>query len=193
MTYATLTQLKAALRLSDSVDDANLTLALQSAEEMIDSFCGRTFGTAGSATIRYYAPGKPDALEIDDCSNITTVETSVDGTSWTTTTDFQTEPINNLTDGMAWPTTRLRAINNSSWPVWNGRETVRVTAKFAFGAIPTSITQAAILQASRIFTRLSSPLGVAGWNDLGVMRISAGLDVDVQQLLGPYRRIRSAL
>lgn len=195
MTYATLTQLKSALRLQDSIDDANLTLALNSAEEAINAWCGRTFGSAGTAvTTRYYAAGKADDVEVDDLTSITTVEWSRDGSTWTATTDYQAEPLNRYTDGMTWPITRLRTINAFAWPVMNGVQTVRVTGVYQFGAIPSSVTQATILQASRVFARLSSPLGVAGFADgIGGMYVRGGLDVDVQQLLMPYRRYRAAL
>ena len=197
MTYATLAQLKSALRIgtADTMDDTNLTLALNSAEEAINAWCGRTFGSAGTAvTSRYYAAGKPDDVEIDDLTSITTVEWSRDGSTWTVTTDYQAEPVNRYTDGMTWPITRLRAINSFSWPVFNGVQTVRVTGVYQFGSIPSSVTQATILQASRVFARLSSPLGVAGFAEgIGGMYVRGGLDVDVQQLLMPYRRYRAAL
>ena len=195
MAYATLTQLKSALRLTDSIDDTNLTLALNSAEEAINAWCGRTFGSAGTATTtRYYAAGKPDDVEVDDLTSITTVEWSRDGSTWTVTTDYQAEPLNRFTDGMTWPITRLRTINAFAWPVMNGVQTVRVTGVYQFGSIPSSVTQATILQASRVFARLSSPLGVAGFAEgIGGMYVRGGLDVDVQQLLMPYRRYRAAL
>lgn len=195
MTYATLTQLKSALRLTDSIDDTNLTLALNSAEEAINAWCGRTFGSAGTAvTTRYYAAGKADDVEVDDLTSITTVEWSRDGSTWTATTDYQAEPLNRYTDGMTWPITRLRTINAFAWPVMNGVQTVRVTGIYQFGSVPSSVTQAAVLQASRVFARLSSPLGVAGFADgIGGMYVRGGLDVDVQQLLMPYRRYRAAL
>lgn len=195
MTYATLTQLKSALRLTDSIDDTNLTLALNSAEEAINAWCGRTFGSAGTAvTTRYYAAGKADDVEVDDLTSITTVEWSRDGSTWTATTDYQAEPLNRYTDGMTWPITRLRTINAFAWPVMNGIQTVRVTGVYQFGSIPSSVTQATVLQASRVFARLSSPLGVAGFADgIGGMYVRGGLDVDVQQLLMPYRRYRAAL
>lgn len=197
MTYATLNQLKSALRIgtADTLDDTNLTLALNAAEEAINAYCGRTFGSAGTAvTTRYYAAGKADDLEIDDLTSITTVEWSRDGATWTATTDYQAEPLNRYTDGMTWPITRLRAINNFGWPVFNGIQTVRVTGIFQFGSVPFSVTQAEILQASRVFARLSSPLGVAGFAEgIGAMQVRGGLDVDVRQLLEPYRRYRAAL
>ena len=195
MTYATLAQLKSALRLTDSIDDTNLTLALNSAEESINAWCGRTFGSAGTVdSTRYYAAGKPDDVEVDDLTSITTVEWSRDGSTWTATTNYQAEPLNRYTDGMTWPITRLRSTNAFAWPVMDGIQTVRVTGIFQFGSIPSSVTQATILQASRVFARLSSPLGVAGFAEgIGGMYVRGGLDVDVQQLLMPYRRYRAAL
>lgn len=194
MAYATLKQLKSALRLQDSIDDANLQLALESAEEAINAWCGRTFGTAGTATARYYAAGKADEVELDDLTSITTVEWSKDGTTWTATTNYQAEPLNRYTDGLSWPITRIRATSNFSFPVMNGIQTVKVTGVYAFGSVPSAVTQATVLWASRTFARLSSPLGVAGFADgIGVMQVRGGLDVDVQQLLMPYRRYRAAL
>ena len=196
MTYATLNQVKAALRIgtADTVDDAMLNLSLASADEAINVYCGRTFGTAGTAdATRYYAAGKPDVVEIDDCTSITTVEWSQDGTNWNATTSYQAEPLNNMTDGIAWPTTRLRVKSNLAWPVMNGLETVRVTGKFAFGSVPSSVTQAAILQTVRWFKRADAPFGVAGFGDMGAVRVTRSVDPDVEVLLQPYRRLRAAL
>jgi len=193
MTYASLSQVKAALRLTDSVDDSMLTLALSSADEAINAYCGRTFGTAAADSTRTYAAGKPDAVEVDDLSSITTVEFSTDGVNWTTTTSYQAEPLNSFTDGLSWPTTRLRATTSTfSWPVNMGIQTVRVTGKFAFGSTPSSVTQAAVMQSSRFFARLSTPLGVT-MGEFGAVRLLSRVDPDVEVLLQPYRRLRAAL
>jgi hypothetical protein len=56
--------------------------------------------------------------------------------------------------------------------------------------VPIAITQACVVQASRLFKRLDSPLGVAGFGDLGVVRVGRALDPDVEQLVSPYRRMR---
>lgn len=199
MAYATLNQLKSALRIgtADTMDDENLTLALDSAADLINVYCGRTFGTVGSATSRVYAPGLAALAEIDDVTSVTAVEWSQDGSSWTAmgTAQYQLEPLNRLTDGMTdFPYTRIRAVNNQSWPVYAGVATLRVTGMFCFGSIPTAVKQGNIMQASRLFARLSSPLGVAGFNEgIGAVQVRSGLDVDVQQLLMPYRKMRAAL
>jgi hypothetical protein len=195
MTYATLAQVKAALRIgtADTVDDALLTIALDSATEAISAYCGRTFGTAGTATAtRYYAAGKADDVEVDDLQSITTVEWSNDGTNWNATTSYQAEPLNRYTDGLSWPITRLRTTANLAWPVLNGIQTVRITGIYAFGSVPSSITQAAVIQASRFFKRLDSPLGVT-MGEFGALRLLSRIDPDVEVLLQPYRRFRAAL
>ena len=61
---------------------------------------------------------------------------------------------------------------------------------FGFPNIPVTVTQATILQSSRIFARLQSPLGVAGFGDMGIMRVGRSLDPDVSQLIEGYRRFR---
>jgi len=44
---------------------------------------------------------------------------------------------------------------------------------------------------ARLFKRLDSPLGVAGFGDMGAIRVSRFLDSDVEQLLMPYRIMRN--
>jgi hypothetical protein len=48
-----------------------------------------------------------------------------------------------------------------------------------------------VIQAARIFKRNDSPLGVAGFGDMGVLRVGRSLDPDVQQLVDPYRLVRN--
>ena len=67
---------------------------------------------------------------------------------------------------------------------------VQLTAVYGWPSVPEPITQAVIIQASRIFKRYDSPLGVAGFGDLGAIRVTRALDPDVAQLVEPYRRMR---
>ena len=67
---------------------------------------------------------------------------------------------------------------------------VKVTTVFGWPAVPKAIEQATILQAARHFKRYDSPLGVAGFGDFGVVRVSRFLDADVQMLVEPYQRMR---
>lgn len=197
MAYATLAQVKASLGINstDGADDTLLTAALTAAEDMIDGHTGRTFGTAGSAT-RAYTTTVPDLVFIDDAITITSVvtDTGLDGTWATTwaTTDWQAEPLNGLSQGRAWPYTRIRAIDDYLFPVAR-RATVRVTGTWGWSAVPAPVTEATIRQAARLFKRNDAPLGVAGFGDMGAVRVSRYLDPDVELLLQPYRVGTSAI
>ena len=191
--YATLAQVKAALRITDSVDDTLLEMARVSASDLVDGYTGRTFTTSGTVT-RVFAPADDYVLQTDDIAGTAltiTSSTGADGVfdvTWKTT-DYQLEPLNGVSNGQAVPFTRIRAIQDYLWPVAGGEATVRVRGVFGFPSIPLVITQATVLQSSRIFTRLQSPLGVAGFGEMGVVRVTRALDPDVAALVEPYRRI----
>jgi hypothetical protein len=191
--YATLAQVKAALRITDSVDDTLLDMARISASDLIDGYTGRTFTTSGTVT-RVFAPADDYVLQTDDLAGTAvtiTSSTGADGVfdvTWKTT-DYQLEPLNGVSNGQAVPFTRIRAIQDYLWPTAGGEATVRVRGVFGFPSIPLVITQATVLQSSRIFTRLQSPLGIAGFGEMGVVRVTRALDPDVAALVEPYRRI----
>lgn len=196
--YCTLSELKSALNINDSVSDTMLNASITAASRWIDGWCGRSFAAAGTAaTDRDFIPtGMYDTLFIDDTVEITAVKTDedVDRTFGTTlqAVDYQKEPVNALIDGIAVPYNRLVPNENGYWPMWRGQATVRVTARWGWDAVPDAVNQAAIMQSSRLFARLDSPLGVAGFGDLGAMRVSRYADPDVEALLQPYRLVRYA-
>jgi hypothetical protein len=113
--------------------------------------------------------------------------------TWTPS-DWQLEPVNGILDGLTVPYTRIRAVGDYLFPTLNanfGLEAlVQLTAVYGWPSVPEPITQAVIIQASRIFKRYDSPLGVAGFGDLGAIRVTRALDPDVAQLVEPYRRMR---
>lgn len=196
--YCSLSQLKAALRISDATDDALLESSIESASRLIDGHCARAFWNAGTAT-RQYSANDQYSLDVDDFYTSTiTIQTAssefgVYDTTWDVTRDAQLEPINGVVDGLAWPYNKLRAVGDYVFPVaGGGREVrVRVTAGYGWLAVPKTIEQAALIQASRIFKRADSPLGVAGFGEFGAMRVSTRLDPDVAMLIDPYKRIRN--
>jgi hypothetical protein len=78
-------------------------------------------------------------------------------------------------------------VGDYSFPTtYDGETTVRVTANFGFAtAVPTEIRQATMLLAARYYKRFDSPLGVAGFGDLGAMRVSR-TDPDIHAILQPF-------
>lgn len=192
--YATLTQVKSALRIIDSIDDTLLEMAIESASRLIDGYASRSFYNGGTAT-RYYVATDNFVTEIDDLVSLSSLETSSDTETFDTTwaaTDYQLEPLNGVVDGLTTPYTRIRAVGDFLFPTWAGDALVKVTGVWGYNSVPISVTQACIIQASRIYKRLDSPLGIAGFGDLGVMRVSSRLDPDVAQLVDPYKKVRFA-
>lgn len=192
--YATLAQVKSALRISDSIDDSILEMAVESASRAIDGHAGRHFYSSGTAT-RVYAADDSFIVQTDDIAGTAIVlqtSSAGDGVFDTTftTIDYQLEPLNGKVDGLDVPFTRIRAVENFLFPVEVEQALVKVTAVFGWPAVPIAITQATIIQASRIYKRLESPLGVAGFGDLGAISVTRDLDPDVAQLVAPYRRHR---
>lgn len=186
--YATLANLKSQLSISDTSDDVLLNMALASASRVIEKWCGdRVFTIDGSATARVYAPGGDYELFVDDIGSLTglLVETGSAGVYNTLAANFyEPTPLNAFVRGL--PITSLMDLNFSGvW--WAGGVTprVRVTATWGWPSIPDAIVQATLLTAARLYRRKGSPEGVAGFNDMGVVRVGRA-DPDVQALIQPF-------
>lgn len=192
--YATLAEVKDALSISDDVDNTKLEMAVESASRLIDGYCQRVFYNIGSAT-RIYVAQSDFVCNIDDLQSVTTLKTAnnADGifdVTWTSS-DYQLEPLNGYSSGVTQPYTRIRAVGDYLFPLSGEEALVQLTGTFGWSSVPTTITQATIIQAERIFKRLDSPLGVAGFGDLGAIRVSSRLDPDVAELVSAYRLMRN--
>jgi hypothetical protein len=192
--YCTLAEIKASARITDNVDDTLLELAVESASRMVDSYTQRYFYTAGTAT-RLFAPQDSYVAEIDDLITLTTLQTSDGddfGTTWAAK-DYQLEPLNGSVDGLTGhPSTRIRAVDDYLFDVLDGEATVRVVGVWGWSAVPTAVKQATVIQAARIFKRNDSPLGIAGFGEMGAIRVGVQLDPDVKHLIDVYRKVRFA-
>jgi len=193
--YCSLAELKAALRIpsSDTIDDALLELAVESASREIDAATERQFFST-SAT-RIYTPRDSYITETDDIITLTTLKVSgsangIYDVTWKTS-DYQLEPLNGLAGGVPMPFCFIRAVGDFTFPTSGGEATVQIVGTFGFSSVPIAIKQATMILASRIFKRLDSPLGVAGFGDIGVMRVGK-LDPDVEALIMPYKKVRFA-
>jgi hypothetical protein len=200
--YATLAEVKAAARITDNIDDSLLETAIESSSRDIDAYTERVFfNTGATAVTRIYIPENIYLLETDDIIAVTSIKTDTTGEggfdqTWATT-DYQLEPLNGLAGGIATPFTRVRAVGDYLWPVYEprdinaGQASVQIVARFGFASIPTAIKQATILSSLRAYKRYESPTGVLGFSDIGVVRVGR-LDPDVERLIQPYRKIRFA-
>ena len=191
--YCSLNQIKAALRITDAVDDTLLEMAVESASRMIDSECDRNFFST-SAT-RDFIPSDSYTVDTDDLTAITSVKIDDQGDLTFLITlavsDYQAEPVNQRVSGNAFPIYRLRMIGDYLLPLWGQQATVRIQGTYGFTPVPTQITQATVIQAGRIFKRLDSLLGFAGFSDMGVARVGR-VDPDVAAMIRPFKKYAAA-
>lgn len=188
--YATIQQVKDALRVTDAIDDSLIELSIEAASREIDAYCQRVFYS--TTATRTYKPDSSFLCAIDDLVSLTSLKTSTT-TAWDTTwgaSDYQLEPTNGISGGLTQPYTRIRAINTLVFPILP-EVTVQVAGVFGWSAVPMDVRIACILQAQRLFKRFDSPLGVIGMGDLGSIRVSR-VDSDVQALLAPYVKVSYA-
>ena len=193
--YCSLADVKASLRITDTIDDALIENSINSASRLIDQYCNRYFYSSAAGEVRYYQANDGFTCWIDDAQSISSVETAVtDPTIFDTTWgvgDYQVLPANRTANGGYYPITAITATDNYLFPVWADMALVKVTGQFGWSSVPDPIKFACIIQASRLFKRLESPLGVAGVSDMGIMRVGSNIDGDVAQLINPFRLLRT--
>lgn len=179
--YATVAELRERFGIDDSMDDGLLAAAIDAAQNQVDEFCGRVFTLDTVATARW--------LDSDTCGSghlpydiattsglIVATDHNNDGVAeqtWTISTHFTLAPLNGIgPDGRTgWPYTQIRTVYGSPryWP-W-GRNVIQITAKWGWPAVPANVKQATLMLAAETMKLKDAPLGVAGFGDLGLIRV----------------------
>jgi uncharacterized phiE125 gp8 family phage protein len=189
------TDLKGFVNISDSADDAYLALAIEAASRAVDRHTNRQFGSVSPAQQRFYTARWDRrrcrwVVDIDDLMTVTNLDPrvqDVDGNDLGAIDDYTLEPRNAAQTGRPW--TQLVVRPTSTHTPTGGVDEVAITALWGWTAVPDTVEQATLLQASRIFSRRKSPFGIAGSPDLGSeLRLLAKVDADVAVALGPYIR-----
>ncbi len=184
MTLLALTELKAALGITDTNDDALIEYAIRAAETWAEAYCGRTFAIDAADVQQVYDPSQDNLIRVVDLQTVTTIKIDEDGdrsySRTLATTDYDLRPL----DGPPYSEVRIWPL--SSYAFVPG-QLVKITGKFGYGSVPYDVKQALILQASRLFKRREAPFGVLGTTDIGVYQRLSEMDPDVKLLLDPYR------
>lgn len=188
--YASLTQLKAALGISDSTDDTRLGNVLDDVSRWVDQYCGRRFYVTEADETRYFTAELAEVLEAGDVVSVTTLATDEDGDrvyerTWAAT-DFDLEPFNAALDGK--PYTELRTAPNGHYAFPTMRRGVKIVGRFGWPAVPDPVREAVIIQAARIFRRKDAIFGVVGSGEMGHQMVLPRLDPDVKQKLDVFRK-----
>lgn len=194
--YAEVSDLKAFVRIADTSDDAQLALAITTASRAIDLHTQRQFGLVATPEARYYTPRWDRDLRrwtvtIDDLMTVTGIAVAADlddSGGYTEEIDaYALKPVNAQPKGRPW--TSLVVLPTSTVLPCSDQDSVEVTARFGWTAVPTPVKEACLLQASRLYKRRGAPFGVAGSPDSGSeIRLLAKVDPDVAVSLSPYIR-----
>jgi hypothetical protein len=194
--YVTLDELKGQLDgfdLSDKSQDAKLTARIKAASRQVDEDCNRVgvgFGVDAAASARTYKPLHTEVLLTDDISTTSGLIVEVGwNTSWSLLdpNGYEIRPENCFIRGKPG---NVLARTYGAWPVYFGpagylQQRIRVTAVWGWPAVPPQIKDATLLRATRLYRRRGSPEGVAGFGDLGVVRVSR-MDPDYEDLIKDF-------
>ena len=192
-TYATLDDLKDYLRIGDSVDDARLNDALETASRGVEKVCRRHFNRADQVSPRVFTADGCGGVEVDDfytTDGLLVCSTDIEGVlgdPWLAT-DYTLEPLNGVVDGEdGWPYNRLfmgglRQFDRGS----RRRGGIQVTARWGWASVPAPIKQATLIVAAETFKLSDAPFGVAGFADWGMIRVRD--NPMALSKIGPYRR-----
>jgi hypothetical protein len=193
MSYASLSEFKAAVGITDSTDDSALQSVLDATDTLIDLYCDRKTGFGTASETRFYTAEDYEYVLTDDLVSVTTLQTDDDAngtyeTTWTAGTDYVLAPRNAALDGF--PYTEIDT--SVTWPrnfpkdVYLG---VRVVGVFGFPSVPAAVKQAEIIQAGAVWNSRTAPFGVIGSADLGgILRMSRALHPEAALILEPYRK-----
>jgi Phage gp6-like head-tail connector protein len=189
--YLTLSEAKAYLRIADTVDDAEITVAIEAASRSIDEHCNRQFGQVDEVEERVYT-ARWDyhrnrwVVDIDDLDDADELTVTVAGAALT---EFTLEPVNAVVKGLVW--TRLVVSPDAAVQPCGRENEVAVVAPWGWSGMPVTVASACRLQTARFFSRRNSPYGVAGSPDQGSeLRLLSRVDPDVGVMLRRYVKPR---
>ena len=192
--YLTLAEAVSYTGRQDGRADAEFEDVVTSVSRLIDNHCGRHFYQR-TAEARTFEVEDYDCLELgafNDLVSITTLKVDADGDGVYETTissgNYMLEPVNAAILGR--PYTEITLLNSLTWPLppSSGRENIiQVTGTWGWPSVPPEVKQAARIMVAEVAKLADAPLGVAGYGEFGVFRVSSSLPARARQLLEPLR------
>ncbi len=171
--------------------DDILIRVLGAASAWVDEYCGRRFSLddeASSRTFNLRGRTDSDQFLVDDIGSLDdlVVEVGTTASGFTAVTDYEVGPANALAQGKPIESLYLA----TGWPEYSSN-TLRVTAKWGWPAVPAAVEMATLIQACRLYKRKDAAEGIINSAEWGAVRMSR-IDPDASSLLAPYRFIKVA-
>lgn len=181
--YATLAEFKSYMKQETrDANDDTLQDALDTATVEVNKICNRVFWTSTTASPRLYKPESYLRCKVHDfyTTDSLIIETDPTGTgsfpyTWTAS-DYELSPFDGIVDQEpGWPYWKIKAVGGYWFPVALAPQVrtavVRVTAKWGWADVPTPVKRATMIIAAENWKLKDAPLGVAGFNQFGVIRV----------------------
>jgi hypothetical protein len=184
--YASLVLMRDWLRIrdiADTDDDVLLRLKLSAASRAVDTSCRRQFGKVDQAVTRSYdlrwsRTRNAYVADIDDIMDLTAIALTIDGVALDAA-NYTLMPRNAIADGKPYTYVVVRHVRVTGDGILAGLGLWGWSAPW-----PDEVTEATMLQASRLNIRRDSPYGIAGGADgSGELRLLARLDPDIAPLV----------
>lgn len=189
--YCTLNEVKAALRLSDAVDDTLIENSIEGASRRIDGYCGRFFYKTAATAVPLFA-NNAYRLQTSDISSTTGLIVKLDNdgngtfeTTLTLNTDYIVEPTDYIVQQR--PIRTITMVGGYTFPMFYipSECGVQITAQWGWNAVPDDVREACVLLSIRQFARYNAALGVMAFADMAIS--VRAVDPDVRDLLQPYK------
>lgn len=178
--YIGLEEFKDRLAITDSADDSQCQIAIQSATSAVNEHCGRHFWRVTET--RTYQPDNIWTLDVDDIVPGTPIQVNVDlvgdgvfRTPYTQNVDYQLRlgyhRYNVNASGLVRPYRQLQIINSGNWwPFtwpWSHLDRVQIATTFGWNSVPSTIVQGTFLIAAQLFRLKDAAFGVGGGSTFG--------------------------
>lgn len=202
--YTGLTEFKDRLGITDTSDDYQITIAIQSAATYINEYCGRHFNRITET--RTYRPYNVWVLDVDDIVPGTSIQVNVDrdgggvfSEAWTLNVDYQLFLGDDLYNvnvlGIARPYRKIQVIQTGKWFPFTWPYThldrVQVITTWGWPSVPPAITQASFLLSAELFKLKDAPFGLSGNAEFGVLQVRSNPMINqmLERFVNPRHKV----
>jgi hypothetical protein len=190
MAYVEAQELTDYLRSTVTADEVDIAAANLAAESAVNDHCQRFFTVPTAATTRTFVPTDHYTMTVPDIANATDL-VIVDNGVTLSASEYQLEVSPGITsivglDGRTRPYTLIRRMTGMWHIDSNGNDTLSITARWGWPAVPPEVPQATKLLARDLLMARDTAFGIMQTGD-GFSRLITGNSV-VELLLWPLRR-----
>jgi len=200
--YVGLEEMKDRLNVTDPDDDSSLQYAIAASAGFINEYCGQAFNRVTET--RTFVPHDIWLLNTDPLVSVSALNIDRDGDGvfeepWVQGTDYQLRlgprQYNVNTLGVARPYRQVQVLQSGRlFPFllpYGRQDKVQIIGTWNWPAVPWQVAEANRILAAQIFKEKDAPFGVAGFGDLGIVRISSSptLVMMLERFIAPRYKV----